>query len=158
MCQAIPRLPCVNVDHGQLVRRDLHDGAVIIACTRSALDRLTHRCHILEAKGESFPRCTFQPPRAAIFDRRQHPATIRKMRGKTKPLPRKTWFLSGAVNTCTNVNVGPLGLEPRTNGLKVRCSNQLSYGPRAILTRGKTRATIAFFHAKQANTAIETHH
>lgn len=25
--------------------------------------------------------------------------------------------------------VGPLGLEPRTNGLWVRCSNQLSYGP-----------------------------
>ena len=25
--------------------------------------------------------------------------------------------------------VGPLGLEPRTPGLKVRCSNQLSYGP-----------------------------
>ena len=25
--------------------------------------------------------------------------------------------------------MGPLGLEPRTNGLKVRCSNQLSYGP-----------------------------
>gem|GEM_PF-6810243 len=26
--------------------------------------------------------------------------------------------------------VGLLGLEPRTNGLKVRCSNQLSYSPR----------------------------
>ena len=25
--------------------------------------------------------------------------------------------------------VGLLGLEPRTNGLKVRCSNQLSYSP-----------------------------
>ena len=26
--------------------------------------------------------------------------------------------------------MGPLGLEPRTHGLWVRCSNQLSYGPR----------------------------
>lgn len=51
--------------------------------------------------------------------------------------------------------MGPLGLEPRTNGLKVRCSNQLSYGPRAILTRGKTPATIAFFPAKQAKTTTE---
>ena len=32
--------------------------------------------------------------------------------------------------------MGPLGLEPRTNGLKVRCSNQLSYGPAAILPTG----------------------
>ena len=30
--------------------------------------------------------------------------------------------------------VGLLGLEPRTNGLKVRCSNQLSYSPKPNLT------------------------
>ena len=31
--------------------------------------------------------------------------------------------------------VGLLGLEPRTNGLKVRCSNQLSYSPANLLPR-----------------------
>jgi len=31
-------------------------------------------------------------------------------------------------------SVGLLGLEPRTNGLKVRCSNQLSYSPKPNLT------------------------
>ena len=37
--------------------------------------------------------------------------------------------------------MGPLGLEPRTNGLKVRCSNQLSYGPTAMVPPGSPRAT-----------------
>ena len=36
--------------------------------------------------------------------------------------------------------VGLLGLEPRTNGLKVRCSNQLSYSPETILPGLKTWA------------------
>lgn len=38
--------------------------------------------------------------------------------------------------------VGPLGLEPRTNGLKVRCSNQLSYGPTEILQAAGRPATM----------------
>ena len=37
--------------------------------------------------------------------------------------------------------MGPLGLEPRTNGLKVRCSNQLSYGPGKIVPEGRAGAT-----------------
>ena len=36
---------------------------------------------------------------------------------------------------------GPLGLEPRTRGLKGRCSNQLSYGPR-IYIRDKLNSTL----------------
>ena len=37
--------------------------------------------------------------------------------------------------------MGPLGLEPRTNGLKVRCSNQLSYGPTEIVPHELRSAT-----------------
>ncbi len=37
--------------------------------------------------------------------------------------------------------MGPLGLEPRTNGLKVRCSNQLSYGPGQIVPQESGAAT-----------------
>jgi secondary thiamine-phosphate synthase enzyme len=37
--------------------------------------------------------------------------------------------------------MGPLGFEPRTNGVCVRCSNQLSYGP---LPRQGTSATGAY--------------
>ena len=35
--------------------------------------------------------------------------------------------------------VGLLGLEPRTNGLKVRCSNQLSYSPETLSYRRPAR-------------------
>ena len=47
-------------------------------------------------------------------------------------------------------NVGPLGLEPRTPWLWVRCSNQLSYRPGWISHRGcknknKNRISIRYF-------------
>ena len=37
--------------------------------------------------------------------------------------------------------VGLLGFEPRTYGLKVRCSNQLSYSPTTILQGAAEQAT-----------------
>ena len=37
--------------------------------------------------------------------------------------------------------MGLLGLEPRTYGLKVRCSNQLSYSPTTILQGAAEQAT-----------------
>ena len=49
--------------------------------------------------------------------------------------------------------VGLLGLEPRTYGLKVRCSNQLSYSPTTILQGPAGQATGPQNGRKQGNQA-----
>jgi len=98
--------------------------------TGAALDRLTHRCHILEAKAKasgsgtpadgsgeqparpepailgatSYPgvdsthpqRCTFRPPRAALFNRRSQIAEIRLPNG-TRRLAEVHWYESHGV-------------------------------------------------------------
>jgi integrase len=69
--------------------------------------------------------------------------------------------LTGRKKSATkrNDSVGRLGLEPRTNGLKIRCSNQLSYRPdgRASISQGRRQVKGDRPHRGQTATGRPAH-
>ncbi len=93
--------------------------------TDSDFEKATNGQKSTEEKAAQNP--AQQPHAESRFD--SHPATTSH---------EQTLVLREFASACEIVHkssVGLLGLEPRTNGLKVRCSNQLSYSPANILPR-----------------------
>ena len=83
------------------------------------------------AWGHGEPRESFSPQRR----------TLLLTRPQNRPPSRSRGEWPKCLKNRPIRQVGLLGLEPRTYGLKVRCSNQLSYSPTTILPALQNRAT-----------------
>ena len=81
--------------------------------------------HYLQVRDSDFEKAISNPSEAAQNQAQQADNSTRTKQKASMPTNHNRPQLPGDANQCNhlrNSQVGRLGLEPRTNGLKVRCS------------------------------------